>query len=1138
MIDAGGLTTAEVRAQYVLPLIREMAKKSGLADRLGADVSGASASSAQARAPPAGGVEVRTLFQEIAADCNQLGAVAENDEATSRCYAELLEEASALCAYLTPQEAAFVSTIATSCLLAFLVPQCHFQGFLHSYYASGASKAPLTSLDERLTNATLSNHNGASGGVFPYSASRMGSLVADDDLFIASSFRKFLVQGLGPFLSSGLAFGQYSKDDILSTDNDAGLDISCDEILKRAGFDLVQLLAMAICPNPLAMESSAVSSTNAPSSLSMEADKGAGGEQVELIEVGRLASSTRPFSFQLTYSDRLQLVRLCADLVVPEGEDGAAYDVGGGAEANSTSIGPSANENGGKKNTLLSASLRQLRSSLFGFASYGAHAEEDAQIAYEALANVAINEGDIAAIQAEFQRLLEATLAARSGCLAEALGGCLAKMITRYNGSREYADGPFVRHVLGVLGECINENARMGMADPNRSDQLLASAKGYESLLEGTSAKRQKVEGTTSQPERCKPYHLVALLKATEPLFYFILNSNNLGPTNEEGFLLETKAKSQLIRDIAVLLCYPSSMAVVQSAAKCLALALSYHGKFVAEKSNVKYLFRLTKQALSDSSGSAEKVQALRPLIITASTQSASYAVSLLSFAISACPKSEVAWKIASLLAFARPSVASERLAELKGSSQCFEQLGESERDEIMTRLSCTMASYQNSSLEAMEELVSLTAKIDDHWTLYQLVRYSFGTSNFGFARRLLEGRRLPERCSTQQSFLWLSSLSKLARAEEILGIKGAVGISKSLEELNSCHSLLSSLAASSQKFGFQLEFVRVRIELLNLCMITRSLCSENILTGGSGSARSKLHHQTLSRNFGMLQSQCIDLYRLFGLHYCQQTRSALRTFIALCHLMSDVVDKMIAKPNGVKARPAMLEQEMSKDVSPKGDARYPITSLMAQIRSGVLEKQAGDPLSQARELLSLLDVMVKCPLPFPRGFFRIKPIPSCVANLSVDPGLLPIEQETGASSGDSSEACVVPGIPFKLVVSGVVPEEFLRSADVEFSLAIAWMSVCFVGQLYEEEDAEDPQSTSGTGNEMAQEESTPDTDPASATMQPRGEFVLPIICDPIMREGCYRVEVTLGCRDVRCGEWLVPTKKLNVRLRVEDYSN
>ena len=30
---------------------------------------------------------------------------------------------------------------------------------------------------------------------------------------------------------------------------------------------------------------------------------------------------------------------------------------------------------------------------------------------------------------------------------------------------------------------------------------------------------------------------------------------------------------------------------------------------------------------------------------------------------------------------------------------------------------------------------------------------------------------------------------------------------------------------------------------------------------------------------------------------------------------------------------------------------------------------------------------------------------------------------------------------------------------------------------------------------------------------------------DPIPQEGYYRVKIELGCRDVRCGEWIVPTK-------------
>lgn len=233
----------------------------------------------------------------------------------------------------------------------------------------------------------------------------MGSLVADDDGFTSASFHRFIVQGLRPYLSCGMAFNFPSKDTGGSKSNIDAADedgISYETISFQAGVDLIQLLAMAICPNP-------------PNEA--EADKGARGD---FDDVRRLANSTVPFSFTLSYSDRLQLVRLCTDLVIPEREYGTLHgstDIGDG---NAAKFG---------------AVLRQLRTALFGFASYMAHSEKDAEISYKALANVAVNEGNLP-LQAEFQRLVQATIDSRSEYVATAIAGCLRFLVINYNGSR------------------------------------------------------------------------------------------------------------------------------------------------------------------------------------------------------------------------------------------------------------------------------------------------------------------------------------------------------------------------------------------------------------------------------------------------------------------------------------------------------------------------------------------------------------------------------------------------------------------------------------------------------------------------------------------------------------------------------
>lgn len=1014
-------------------------------------------------------------------------------------------------------------------------------------------------------NATLSNHNNTSGGVFPYSASRMRSLVVDDDPFTSPAFHRFLVQGLRSYLSSGMAFNWLSKEEIIANedmddDDDGEQGISCDKVHFQAGVDLIQLLAMAICPNPPSEKNDAVMTASEPTAT-VPSDAKKGGERelegAAIKSVSWLANSTVPFSFQLSYSDRLQLVRLCADLVIPESEDDTGYAVEG------RYVGSGGNDARSESEVMFSAALYQLRSSLFGFASYNAHSDTDAEIGFNALANVVIREAETSSIQFELQRLVQVTMNSRSECLAIALGDGLADLITRYNGSRYYADGAFIRFALDLLSKCVTERMQMCMAG-NANTSGEESTNQTDKSLEGTAVKRQKTEETPSAaPNTCKSYHLIALLKATRPLFYFLLGEKAASKVSEEDALgrkeeaksktAENITKSQLIRGVTLLLCYPSGLSVVQSASQLLALALAYDEKYITEKSNVKYLFRYTRQALDNGSVSIDAVQALRPLLITASRQSRTFASSLFSFAVKTCSENKrVSWKLANVISSACPSVVADRLAELGESSKDNDKCcGEVIQDEIMTRLNCTMSSFTIASSETIEHCSLLAEGITNHWTLFKLVRYAFITSNFGFARHIIEQRQLPLQCSQQNTFLWLTIISKLAHGEEILGVNGAVGISDSLEELSSCHSALLSLAAIEQNtnptsslelgnFGFQLEFLRVRIDFLNLIMTTRSLCSEMILTGGNISARSNLVRKNIPKCFSMLKSRYINIYRLHGLHYCQQTRSVLRTVIAMCQFMSDLVDailpsKSTTTANNKNCESSIDEQGVTKDCHPKGDERYPMGCLISRLRVGVLQKiqQSKDnrDISHTSELLELLDLVTRCPSPFPPGFFRVKSIPCSSVNISASTEFLPTKPRDYDIASDMSGAELIDvtlGVPFKLVLSGIIPDEFTRS--VGFSQIIAWKRIHYERQLYEDDDAEDTPEAS-----IAKETQLDLSNGDSTTLQPCGQFILPLYFDPVVRDGFYRVEVKLGNRDIRCGEWMVPTKKnLQVFLRVE----
>ena len=732
-------------------------------------------------------------------------------------------------AYMTSHEHTFITAYSSSCLLSFLIPQCNSLGFLHSYFdlpliSSAATmftsskptsiESPtLIPLEERLENAILSNHNYSSGGVFPYSAPRMRSLMDEnDDGFTSSSFRRFLIQGLSAYLSTGRAFMSPPKVEESDTNDDDEVFPSYKTSLS-AGADLIQLLAMAICPNPPNGEMAEQS----PKSLSMDAGKGAGDElHLQHISIhlhnNQLANSTLPFSFQLAYADRLEVVQLCAaKLIIPEREDGA-LDAGDAREYRKDGLHSNSGGTGSRRNNashIFDVALPHLRKSLFGFASYMAHSSRDAMLAYKALTNIAIHGQNILTVQYDFQRLLRICMESTSSKLTLSLGETVANLITRYNESRYYADGEFTRFSIGVLAKSISKMIAQYLEEPTQgtpreeineeeNNDHTRNSPGEEAHTKRqkrTESSEESLTTHTAYTGTLNHFRLVALLTMIRPIFYFSLDndpSKKRDRVDESGVEVnkvtgvEMLTKAQLIRDVTMILSYAPDVKVVQTAADMLAFALAYNEKYICETSNLKHLFRCTWKVLSTQRTSTEPAKlddlvifyALKKLLVTASRRSKTFAFNLLICAIKACSGgtqsthffyTTMVWKIASMVAYVHPSIVSNKLADLDRIYSGAAILSEEDAiNRINTHLSCALSSLNHhTSADTIQRCGSLAEHVTNHWDLFRIVRHAFATSNFGFARLILDQRL--RKCSRQQSFLWLKNLSKIADAEEML---------------------------------------------------------------------------------------------------------------------------------------------------------------------------------------------------------------------------------------------------------------------------------------------------------------------------------------------------------------------------------
>lgn len=1028
---------------------------------------------------------------------------------------KIIEEASAVSTYMTPEEISLVAAICTSCFLSYLIPQCNSIGFLRSYFAT-----KLQSLDERLESAIASNHNNASGGVFPYSGPRIKCLVDQDDIFTSAPFYRFLQQGLGAFLSSGRAFTFWCSE---STERESKRNVSL-----WAGTDLLKLLGMAICPNEV------IDGTfQAP----CEED----GDEME-IEANLLASSTMPYAFQLSYADRLRLVGLCTDdLVVPEYVGEAGRSETGVDETPKSSIDV--------EKQMFYAATQQLRDSLFRFASYNAQSEEDVCLAYKALVNIVVREGKPCTIQLEFKRLLDVLLKSKSPLIVKSISECLSDLIARYNGSRYYADGVFTRDCLILLGKCIHERV-------------------LSSTQRNTFQEEPQIQGREQQAKYqpdvvCKTFHFVALLKIAKTLFYFLLDVDTMKKLEEDlynqgivnNWKIEHETKLQLLHDASLLLYFPHDFSVTDAAADLLTLAFAYDQTYLSDITNIKELFVCTKKALENSRSHERNdatttlkrvgvVGSLKGVIYILSRRSETFAFNLLSYGVKSKSYDQSFWDMASIIASVQPLIASRVLVDLKTAGADID--ADVAMQQVLTHLSSSMIQnrpqFSFSSIQRL--LPSRKNTVTNNWFLYRLVRYCFITGNFGLARQILD-EHLIQCCSQHKSFLWLSCLARLAAGEDLLRANGNLSIPASLEKIYSCQSAIVSLAASNHKsrikndfgcrglFDFQLEVLKARIECLELVKTTRFTCSEFMLTSDyfNVGTRSKLHLKNLPKCFMMLSSRYMEIYRIYGLHICHQSRSSLRGLISMCHILGQIIDSVFFKKGQDNS-----VQDTIKCCYPIGDRNHPMGILLSRIHSEALPRmkavEAKDSANAAAVVLDAFDAVMKCPLPFPKSFFIVKPIPLVYAQLRWHP---PMVRSTMTSDGKEM-IDVTPGIPVKLIVSGIIPVTLVDSAKISFSHVIAWPSVCYAGQLVDDDDLEDANGNESQDDGDSSSALNTTTDPVTTCLLPEWKFILPIELEPVIVLGYHKVRIRIGCRDICCGEWLLPTTDdLELILRVID---
>ena len=780
------------------------------------------------------------------------------------------------------------------------------------------------------------------------------------------------------------------------------------------------------------------------------------------------------------------------------------------------------------------AVLAQLRESLFGFASYVAQSDKEAAIAYEALVSTSLIENKDSIIQFELQRILQILVDTKSSIIIQSISLCVQEMILEYKGSESGDKTDLFCFALRLFADTLDAQIRSGKNAEIDMDSTTSS--DTENV-----AKRQKLS-----LDYLKSIRLTAIMNGARVLFS-TCSSNTLRSAAEEDPRVEAAIIStkQLIKNATTLLqcSIGGQLAIVQSASEFLSLSLSYETAYLTDTANMKHIFAHVRKSLSTNKETKDSdiIDALKPVIITCARQSGTFAVSLLSFGIkNYTTQNYLSWKLITYLSIGNPLVVSKRLPSFEND--------DANRDEemsiykIRTIISLAHGVNGESQPDYLQHCRSLSESIDNSWILFKLVRVAFQTSNYSFALGLLE-KRLVNGCSRQQSFMWLTALSKLAHGEEVLTAKGAKGVAESFELLSSCQSMLTSLAALEQNgsFNFQLEYIRLRLDTLNLITIARSLAVEVLMTEGTLSSknnRSNLFRKNIARSVGLLVSRYEKMHRLFGFHRCHQTRSTLRTLKAMCQLISDSASLRKEKKNHKTSSSVSTPAQQS---APVHDQNQSMNTTLSKLRSEVSgqmksSKQKDDAVSRASALLFVLDTILSHPAPFPSGFFQVKPITSAIVNISADPNTIQqkITHDTTVDARTGAELIdVMPGLTAKVTLSGVIPDQFIQSASITFHEIVAWATVEYEGGLYEEENGGESRYVE---SKQVNGYPTGDQPNGSTSLLPGGKFIMSIPFEELLQEGYYKVNIELGCIDVRGGKWIIPTSSpLEVILRVDD---
>ncbi len=784
------------------------------------------------------------------------------------------------------------------------------------------------------------------------------------------------------------------------------------------------------------------------------------------IRAQQLMDSIHTRSFHVNDSHRLKLVKILSrQLVLPK------------QAANATSFAD---------DPLMSGAVPHLRAALHSFAM--TRSAVDAHEARKALVNIAVRTGDKTTVWEEWESLVRLTSGSdtycrcscgidgikgtRSFCSHAARGKLMEHFIQNYNGSRHYADGSFTTRAFKSLNNYIQQ-----------------------SLQES-------------------PCLLVSLLMTCRSVFYFLLPE-----TDGDESVTVKQSRDEIIRATIQLLRHPS-VCVTKAASSLLALALSYNSSELSV-AYVQGVEKCIEMALNPSFENAvnqateNRFDSFADIVTTLSRMSPTFGADMLEYLLGKLQKntasSVAAYRMIVTIATARPFAAQKQVDSILLLTKATKDV------DCKGQLAVTLMNLRQAHLFAKDDredvqtcIGQIISEISDQWVKYKLACQALITGNVNIASDIFES--ILSLSSSGDSYLWISALSKICMVENEITTKGCHGILTATPSLYTAISYLESLTETVENdFGFQIEYLRLRIDFLEQCMSLHNICKEIRLSGTvpKTTVRTGLHLRNTIKLFYSLAGRYFSLYKRYGLFLSQQSLTALRTCHAICRWLGDACRKGFPE--------VTPKAEMDSDETwPHGDKLAPSSLLLKRLNKVVFDSLDAslDPQIRGAAMTETLDAILLTPYPFPRGLTTIKNMMPSNLMLSVD------RSESDDSTNDTHDCDlhVYPRTIFTVLASGKISLPTVEKANLPFFRILLWFNIRLI----------DAEAVTEGRIEISGVETTEDSignNPVEISLLPCGRFVAPLQCQAPLVDGAYIVEATLGCRDVRGGEWELPVE-------------